>query len=183
MKRANILALLSLSASLLLAPSGIRAQVIQSISDMDFGSYDFSTSYSVQFQLGTNGNLNVVGTGVVFNGGESAGQIRITSPDTGIIEIKCTNIAELTDPTATSLAIQNIEIAVNTGVPFGSGNTCDGIGAGDNIATTIDMDANPDPDVYIGGQVIILSPITLPTDHVYNTSGTGTPITMSVVIQ
>ena len=159
------------------------AQTIESVSDINFGSYDFSTTYNVQIQLGTDGNASVIGTGVAFNGGETAGQIRITSPDTGIVEIKCTTTAQLTDPTATSLTIENIEIAVNTGVSFGNGNACHGIGGGDSIAATIDMDAIPDPNVYIGGEISIPSPITLPADHIYNTTGTGTPVTLSIVIQ
>ncbi len=163
--------------------SNVMAQAMDSISDINFGSYDFSGSYNVQIQLGTDGNAAVIGTGVAFNGGETAGQIRITSPDTGIVEVKCTTTAQLTDPTATSLTIENIEIAVNTGVSFGNGSACQGIGGGDGIATTIDMDALPDPNVYIGGEISIPGTITLPTDHVYNSTGTGTPVTLSIIIQ
>ena len=78
------------------------AQVVNTISNIDFGQYDFSTSYNIRIQLGTDGNAQLIGSGVTFNGGETAGQIRITSPDTGIVEVKCTTTAQLFDPTATT---------------------------------------------------------------------------------
>jgi len=170
-------------AFFLVMSSSVMAQTLQSVAAVDFGSYDFGSSYNVQIQLGTDGNAAVIGTGVAFGGGESAGHIRVTEPDTGIVEVKCTTTAELTDPTATSLTIENIEIAVSTGVSFGNGSACDGIGGGDALATTIDMDANPDANIYIGGEISIPGAITLPTDHAYNTTGTGTPITISIITQ
>lgn len=183
MKRVKAFICLTLLALSLIITSNVMAQVIESVSDINFGSYDFSSSYNVQIQLGTDGNASVIGTGVSFNGGESAGQIRITSPDTGIVEIKCGATAQLTDPTATSLTIENIEIAINTGVSFGNGSACHGVGGGDAIAAIIDIDAIPDPNVYIGGEISISGAITLPTDHVYNSTGTGTPVALSIVIQ
>ena len=161
----------------------VRAQVINFISSVDFGSVDFAATYNARIRLGTDGNVQISGFGMTSNGGETAGHVRITLPDTGIVEVKCVTSALLTDPTATSLTIENIEIAVTTGVAFGSGIDCQGIGGGDAVTTTIDMDALPDPDVFIGGEIVISTPITLPTDHVYNTTGSGTPITLSVVVQ
>ena len=160
-----------------------RAQVINTISFVDFGSVDFATTYNARIQLGTDGSVQISGFGMTSNGGETAGHVRITLPDTGIVEVKCVSEAVLTDPTATSLTIENIEIAVASGVTFGSGISCQGIGAGDAVTTTIDMDALPDPDVFIGGEIIVSSPITLPADRVYNTTGSGTPITLSIVVQ
>ena len=165
------------------APYPLFAQTVSVISDMDFGQYDFAETFNVRLQLGTDGNAQVVGSGVSFGGGERAGQIRITTPDTGIVEIKCSNTAELYDASATTLTIENIEISVNVGVAFGSGSACNGLGAGDAVATTIDMDAIPDPDVYIGGEVIISSPVTLPSDQGYSTTGSGTPMMLSIVVQ
>ena len=158
-------------------------QVVNTISTVDFGSYDFASSYSGNIQLGTDGAVQIVGSGIVSNGGEAAGHIQITSPSTGVVDIKCSQQAQLTDPSATSLTIQNIEIAVNTGTTFGGGYACNGIGAGNSVATTIDLSALPNPNIYIGGEIVIASPITLPSDHVYNTTGTGTPIMLSIVLQ
>lgn len=163
--------------------SFVHAQTINSISPVDFGSVDFAATYNARIRLGTDGNVQISGFGMTSNGGETAGHVRITLPDTGIVEVKCVTSALLTDPTATSLTIENIEIAVTTGVAFGSGISCQGIGGGDAVTTTIDMDALPDPDIFIGGEIVISTPITLPTDHVYNTTGSGTPITLSVVVQ
>lgn len=160
-----------------------NAQVIDLVSGANFGSLDFSQNYNATVQLATNGTINVTGSGVVANGGEAAGHIRITAPDTGIIEVKCVAQAQLFDASATSIDIENIEISVNSGVPFGNGLPCGGIGAGDPVATTIDMDALPDPNVFVGGEISISSPITLPTDRVYNTTGGGVPITFSIVVQ
>lgn len=161
----------------------IYAQVVDTLSSVQFGSFDFDTSYNAAIQLATNGNLGVVGSGIVSNGGEAVGHLRITSPDTGLVDIKCSSTAVLSDPTATDLTIDSIEIAVNTGVVFGNGNSCNGVGAGDSVAVTVDMDALPDPDIYIGGQIVINGAITLPTDQTYSTSGAGTPISFSVVVQ
>lgn len=161
----------------------VWAQVINTISSVDFGSVDFAATYNARIQLGTDGNVAISGFGMTSNGGETAGHLRITLPDTGIVEVKCVSEALLTDPTATSLTIENIEISVASGVAFGSGISCQGIGAGDAVTTTIDIDALPDPDVFVGGEIIISSPITLPADRVYNTTGSGTPITLSIVVQ
>lgn len=184
MSRANLLCIMMI-ALFCAGGAGWRAQaqVIDYITGFSFGSLDFSTSFSVTLQLGTNGALDVSGFGVVSNGGENAGHIRITSPDTGMIDVRCTSQAVLAHPTASPITIQNIEIAVNTGVVFGGGNQCNGVGIGDLPAATIDMDAIPDPDVYIGGEIVISSPIILPSNDVYNTSGDGTPVTISLIIQ
>jgi len=164
-------------------PQYLFAQTVSVISDMGFGQFDFSQTFNVRLQLATNGNMQVIGSGVSFNGGENAGQIRITTPDTGIVEIKCADTALLYDAAATNLTIENIEISVNTGVAFGAGDSCNGLGAGDAVAATIDMDAIPDPNVYIGGEIIVSSPITLPPDQGYSTTGSGTPIMLSIVVQ
>jgi hypothetical protein len=169
--------------ALFLFPLQVRAQVFDDVVDLGFGSFDFDTSYNATIQLATNGVLNISGSGIVSNGGETVGQIRITSPDTGLVDIKCTSSAVLSDPTASDLTISSIEIAVNAGVALGAGDACGGIGAGDPVAATIDMDALPDPYVYIGGQIVINGVITLPTDHTYSTNGAGTPVTISVVVQ
>lgn len=107
----------------------------------------------------------------------------MVSPATGIIEIRCATTAVLADPTATSLTIENIEVAVNTGTTFGSGSACNGSGGADPVATTVDLDALPTPNIFIGGEIMFSGPITLPTDKTYSTSGSGTPIRVSIVVQ
>ena len=160
-----------------------QAQVVNTLSSVDFGSFDFATNYNGRIQLGTNGNVQTTGFGISSNGGETAGHLQVTAPGTGIIDIKCATTATLADPVGTDLTIVNIEIAVNTGVAFGSANACNGLGGGDAIAATIDLDALPTPNIYIGGEIVISTPITLPTDKMYSTTGAGTPIMLSIVTQ
>lgn len=161
----------------------VHAQTIDWVSDMNFGLLDFGQTYNARIQLGTNGNLSVVGTGIAAGGGETAGRVRITLPDTGIVDIKCSSQAQLYDATATTLTVENIQISVGSGTGFGTGLLCGGTGMGDPVVTSIDMSAIPDPEVFIGGEIVINAPITLPNDHVYNTSGGGVPVTISVVVQ
>ncbi len=164
-------------------PQLCTAQTIDSVSDLGFGSFDFDTSYNATIQLATNGDLGIVGSGIVSNGGESVGHIRITLPDTGLVNVKCSSTGVLAGAGASSLTISNVEIAVNAGTNFGSANPCNGVGAGDGVAVIVDMDALPDPDIYIGGEIVINSAITLPSDRNYSTGGAGSPITFSVVVQ
>ncbi len=164
------------------APANAQV-VVNTISTVSFGSLDFGNTYSARIQLGTNGDLNVVGSGIIANGGEAAGHIRITSPDTGIIDIKCTTTAAMHGQGATNIAMESIELSVNIGRAFGTASACDGLNPGDNVAVSIDMDALPDPDVYIGGEVVIPTQIFLPSDKIYSTTGTGSPIVLSIVVQ
>lgn len=161
----------------------VRAQTIDNVSDVAFGDFDFDTSFNATVQLGTNAGLSVSGSGVVSNGGEAVGHLRITTPDTGIVDVKCTQTAVLSDVTATDITIENIEIALDVGVAFGAASACQGVGGGDAVAVSVDMVAFPDADLYIGGEFSVTSPMSLPIDHTYATSGTGTPIMLSIVVQ
>ncbi|MGH1457076.1 MAG: hypothetical protein ACRBDI_09865 [Alphaproteobacteria bacterium] len=174
---------LVLFAGIIFVPSHSYAQTIDNISGLGLGSFDFDTAYNATIRLATNGDLGIVGSGIVSNGGEVVGHIRITLPDTGLVDVKCSSTAILAGSGATDLTISNIEIAVNMGTTFGSANACNGVGGGDGVAVTVDMDALPDPNIYIGGEVVINSAITLPSDRAYSTGGAGTPITFSVVVQ
>ncbi len=159
------------------------AQTTSTISSISFGDFDFALTYNGNIQLGTNNTLNVTGSGISYNGGATRGHLRVTSPATGIIQIKCTAFAEMVSSGASNLAINELEIAITTGVAFGSGNECAGIGGGDAIAASVDLDANPNPDIYIGGEIDITTPINLPASHNYTTAGTGTPLILSVIVQ
>lgn len=177
----KLIALFVLSGAFFSAAT--QAQVLDSVSDLAFGSFDFNTAYNATIQMATNGNLSVSGSGVTSNGGEAAGHIRITSPDTGIVDVKCVQTAVLSDATATDITIESIEIAVDAGVAFGAGNACNGVGGGDAVVVSVDMVAFPDADIYIGGEINVATPMTLPTDKTYSTGGAGTPIMLSIVVQ
>ena len=181
--RKSRLYLLGLSLCCLGFGLSAYAQTVNTISGVAFGSYEFGPTFNGSIQLGTDGNATTTGFGITDFGGEIAGQVQVTAPLTGLIDVKCAATATLADPTASSLTIQNIEIAVNAGVGFSSGIACQGVGGGDPIATTIDLDATPSPNIYIGGEIMMVSPLTLPTDHTYDTGGAGTPIMLSIVTQ
>lgn len=166
-----------------LAGRPVVAQTIDNLSSLDFGSFDFALSHNVTIQLATNGSLSVIGSGAVSNGGESVGHIRITSPDTGLLNIKCSATAVLSDPTAVDLTIDQIEMAVNTGTSFGNAFACHGTGAGAAPAVIIDVSALNDPDIYIGGQVVVNNVSSFPSDRTYSTVGAGSPISFSIVVQ
>lgn len=165
-------------------PSISYAQVtISSISDMDFGLIEFAASHNGSIRLGTNGDVTVTGSGMVSDMSGAAGQVRVLTPNTGLVEVKCSTSGQLFDATATTLTITNIEIAVNTGVAFSSGIACDGTNPADSVVTVLDMDVLSDPDIFLGGDISVSGPLTLPTDKVYSTSGGGTPVTISLVVQ
>lgn len=157
--------------------------VVSTLAGLDFGSVEFAISYAGNIQLGTDGNIGTTGFGMVAAGNGNAGAVRVTQPNTGMVEFKCSQSAELDDPTATALNITNIEIAVNSGVPFGSGTSCQGTAIADPVAVLLDMDALGDPTILIGGEVVISGTITLPSDRIYSTIGPGEPIQLSLVIQ
>ncbi len=165
-------------------PCSSYAQVsVSSLTDMDFGAIDFAGAYSGSIRLGTNGDVTVTGFGLVVANEGNAGSIRIDTPDTGIVEVKCTTTGELVGASATSLTITNVEIAMNSGTVFGAASQCVGTGAGDASAIDVDMDAFPDAIILIGGEISILGLISLPSDRHYNTGGSGTPISLSLVVQ
>ena len=165
-------------------PVSVYAQVvINTTANIDFGRVDFAASHNGNIRLGTNGNVSTTGFGLASRNDGNAGSARVTSPDTGILEVKCSATGELVDPVATNLNITNVEIAINTGVNFGSGIACGGTQPADPVVTTLDMDALGDPDILIGGEIAVSGPITLPPDKVYSTSGGGTPIGLSIVVQ
>lgn len=164
--------------------SASYAQVsVSSLSDMDFGAIDFAGAYSGSIRLGTNGDVTVTGFGLVVANSGSAGSIRIDTPDTGIVEVKCTTTGEMVGAGATSLTISSVEIAMNSGAAFGGASLCQGIGAGDSSAIDVDMDSFPDAIILIGGEISIPGAITLPSDRHYNTTGSGSPISLSLVVQ
>lgn len=163
---------------------GAFAQIVTSTNALvDFGRFDFAASHNGVIQLGTDGNVNVSGFGIAARNNGNAGRVQITSPDTGTLELRCAVSGLLVDPSATDLTISNIEVAVNTGVVFGSGLACGGALLADPVVALLDMDSLGDPDILIGGQVIVPGTITLPPDQGYVTTGTGTPIRLSIVVQ
>ena len=162
----------------------VYAQVtVNTLANVDFGRVEFAPSYSANIQLGTDGNVSVTGFGIVSDNDGNAGEIEVTMPNTGIVEVKCAQTAQMVSPSATPLGITNIEIAVNTGVVFGSATSCQGAAIADPVTLTLDMDALTDPNIFVGGEIAIPGIITLPPNMMYSSSGGGTPISLSLVVQ
>jgi len=162
----------------------VHAQVvINTTANMDFGRVDFAAAHNGRIQLGTDGNVQTTGFGLSARNNGNAAVAQVTLPNSGILEVKCGATGVLVDPVGTDLTISNIEIAVNTGVAFGSGIPCDGVLPADSVVMTLDMDALNDPNVLFGGEIVVVGPITLPSDKTYVTSGTGSPIQLSIVVQ
>ncbi len=161
-----------------------RAQVVTSANTaISFGTIELADTHSGNVQLATNGDVQTTGSGLSARDDGNAGSIKITEPDTGIIDIKCASSGQLVDAVAPSLTIQNIEIAINTGVSFGNGIACRGILPADPVTTSIDMDALPDPDILVGGEVVINNISPLPTDRMYSTNAGGNAIRLSITVQ
>ncbi len=152
---------------------------------MGFGTVTFDTTHNGNLQLGTNGILQITGIGMTSGNDAQAGHVVITSPDTGLIEVKCETTGKLADPPATTLDIINTEIVLDTPQPFGSGDPCQGTKNNDPVVLLIDLAASVDPDIFIGGEVEVLGPLTFPADRSYETTGGGgaKPIVLSIVVQ
>ena len=176
--------LLFICIAFLTSPSAAFAQfVLSNPSDVTFGSIAFSTSYSGSLRLGTDGNLTIIGSGMVSSNDSQAGHVIITSPDSGIVEIKCRATGQMIAPGATTLDIVDTEISVDTPQVFGSGDACGGTTGASPVAATVNLATNPDPDIFIGGRINIPGPITLPGNVSYSSIGGGQAITLSFTLQ
>lgn len=167
-----------------LSYSKVSAQtvVLTKNSDMSFGDVDYGATYSGTVQLGTNGSLTLTGaTGLSTNGAGQAGSVTITSTGTGIVEIKCDPDGKMKNGNS-SLDIANTEITVDAGVSFGSGMPCQGIKNPNPVVTTVDLAANPSPDIFLGGSVVIANG-SLNSGTYVTAVGGGKPITIRVVFQ
>ena len=169
----------------LLCARPVHAQlVINNASDLNFGTIAFDTNYSGNLRLGTNGNLEVQGTGMVSFDDTQSGHIIITSPDTGLAELKCDASGQMSASGATTLTVEDIEVTIDTRQTFGNGSLCQGVTGTSPVALLIDLAASQDPDIYIGGRINIPTNATLPSGSAYSTSsGGGQPITLSITLQ
>lgn len=179
----SLLCSLLLAVLIVSAPRVSYCQVtLNGLADMDFGNVDFAATYSGSVQLGTNGTVQTTGFGISSTDNGNAGQVRVTFPDTGIVELKCAQTAQMISPPATALNITNMEVAVNTGVAFSNGTACQGTAGADPVTLTLNMAILGDPDIFIGGEISIPGPISISGLQNYSSSG-GTPIRLSFVVQ
>lgn len=151
-------------------------------SDMFFGSLDYDATHSGTLQLGTDNNITLVGgVGLSHDGASTVGSITARGTPSDVIEIKCATTGKM-KLQGTSMDIINIEIAIDSGVAFGSGFACQGTKKNNTPATTVDLAVNPSPVILIGGETII--PANGLASGTYVTFGQGTsPITIRVIFQ
>lgn len=172
-------------AILTIIPVQLLAQTVTLVknSNLSFGFLDYATVHSGSLRLGTNGVMSIIGgTGLSSDGNTTAGNVTVTTPSSGVVEVKCTTSAKLKNGNK-SLDLINPEIAVNSGVAFGSGSACQGNKKNSPAAAVIDLAANPNPNILIGGRIDL--PANALVSGTYSTAGGGgsKPLTLTVIIQ
>lgn len=157
--------------------------VLTKISDMDFGVLEYDATYNGQVRLGTNGAVTTTGTGLATDGVGAAGQVSWTATPADVVEVKCRRNARMFSSTGERLNINRTEAAIDTGVPFGSGVRCDNLGGARTPVAVIDMAANPNPTVFIGGRVRINAGAGLVSDTYTTTNAGGRVMRVRVIFQ
>ena len=149
--------------------------------EISLGIIEFGPTHNGTLRLGTDGSLTVAGSGLAASGIAGAGSITVTSPASGIVEVKCDpgGILRLGN---LKLDIVDAEIAVDVGLPFGAGATCHGTRKNDPVAATVDLGLTPGPSILIGGRVDISANEL--TSGTYETSSSGgRAVTLQVLLQ
>lgn len=166
-----------------LFPGLVFAQSVQMTSDsnLSFGLIEFSiASHQGELTVGTNGGVTLSGSGLYYQDGAVPAQITITG-NSGVVEIKCESTATLA-ANGSTLEITDIDAALNTGAPPGAGQDCNGVAGANPDAIVADLGAEPNPRIFFGGKLNILSG-SLSGGETYNTSSGGNPLTISATFQ
>ncbi|PZP57482.1 MAG: hypothetical protein DI586_00155 [Micavibrio aeruginosavorus] len=160
------------------------AQTVQMAldSNMNFGLIEYSSFHSGELTLGTNGAVNLTGSGLYYQGGAVPAQISITG-STGIVEIRCDDTGALASSSGSPIPISDIEVAVDTGLPPGSADECEGAGGGAPDALVIDLDNSPNPKLFFGGKLNISSGALSGESSFTSSNGGGASLTLSAVFQ
>ncbi|MDD9911806.1 MAG: hypothetical protein OXR68_07460 [Alphaproteobacteria bacterium] len=125
--------------------------------------------------LGTDGNIAVGGTAFTAPSTGTAGDVDITGDGSSNVEVSCTDTATISDGT-NNLTV-NMEIAMDTGVAYGSGTDCAGLGT-----TPLTHTLDGTDKILVGGQIVGNSGTV--TSAVYNTTNSGgSAATVRVVYQ
>lgn len=156
---------------------------ISSTTNMDFGniSYTGTPASGHTASMGTNGNISYAGS---FSGNATgtAGRIGLTGVNNGTtLEIYCSQTAVLSNGAGSTITLNGIEAASETGrAAFGGGLTCHGIAGA--AAGTFSFTSGTRDEVYIGGRLDGAT-VTGSFGGNYSTAnGGGTPISVIVVI-
>ena len=120
---------------------------------MSFGTIDFEGTHGGYLRLGTDGSLALSdgASGVVLDeASAAAGVVRVSGDGQSNIEISCESSGTLGDGEGNVLPLLNVEHAVDTGVAFGDGTPCQGLGASPSVFS---LASNPAPAILLGGEV------------------------------
>jgi len=175
--------LLVLCFGVISADSAHTQIVLSKVSDIDFGVLEYDATYNGQVRLGTNGALTVTGTGLAISGTGVPGQVSIAATPADVVEVKCRRNVRLRSSTGDALTINRTEAAIDTGVPFNSGTRCDNLGGGRAPVAVIDIAANPNPTVLIGGRIRINAGANLISGEYNSINSGGRAMRVRVIFQ
>lgn len=157
--------------------ASMQARQAISISDVQniaVGEVDFLPVHEAVIQVGTDGEIKVVGSGLEISGGVSIGSVNISGDENSTIGISCETEGALANSDGESLPMNNTEISV-TPVAFGSGSKCLGLG---NVSLNVSGDA-----VVLLGAEITIAQSSLKEGFYDTALGNGAPITVEMVYQ
>lgn len=151
--------------------------------DMDFGIITYELNHGGTVTLGTNGAVQLENgsNGLSLSGGAPhAADVTLSGDDQSTVEVSCETTGTLKNGNSDSLALKNIEIAIETGLAPGNGLACSGL----NVTTaSIDLGSTPSPKIYLGGAVDVANN-AIQNGGAYSTVQAGAdPITIRVVYQ
>ena len=151
--------------------------------DMDFGYVDYDPIHAGQIQLGTDGSVQLGGgaSGVSLNGGTpTAGDITLSGDGQSTIQISCESSGVLGAGGVSTLNLQNVEFAIDTGQVYGSGTPCAGLSSS---SATIDLASNNAPQIFFGGALDLSGNAITRSDHYSTANAGGDPVTVRIVYQ
>ena len=150
---------------------------------MDFGLVDFGATHDGYVRLGTNGSitLSAGASGLDLDGTAAAGEISVSGDDQSTVSISCNSSGSLSDGEGNTLSLMNVEYAIDSGVAFGDGIPCAGLG---NSETSVNLAAIPNPNLLFGGE-LDLSDSAISESGAYDAAPVmgGTGVTVRIVYQ
>ena len=160
------------------------AITLSKISDMNFGIVEYDTAHSGQIQLATDNGVSLSGSssGLTLPGGitSSAAKVDVSGDSQSTVEISCDSAGTLSDGDAHTLALQNVELAIDSGTSYGSGTPCAGVGV---TSAAVDLATNPSPTILLGGAVDA-GPNSITVSSAFSTANAGgNPVKLRVVYQ
>jgi hypothetical protein len=167
----------------------LAALVLTKTSDIKFTNggganaitFDGTQTTADAVQLGTDGNITIVGTALNAGSGQVPGGVTIAGTSGVSVDITCSQNATLSNLSDHSdlLTMDVVQITMNTGTAYGSpGATCDGTGGTPLNYTLTATPANN--KVLIGGELVATA--TLKGENYSTANGGGSsPVTLQVV--